>query len=183
MIGILWVVGIGVGVSFISPPPGYAPDLFGYLFGNILTIPSSSLYLIGGATLAILLMIKIFYKEFLAISFDEEYVQVQGRPLILLYTLLLFMITLTIVLTIKFVGIMLIISMVTIPPAIAIQHTHHLKRMMILSSIFGILFTTLGLLMSYWFDVSSSAAIILISAAVYMVTTITKMIRPKKALL
>ena len=110
-IGILWAIGMALGIIFIGLTPGYAPDLFGYLFGNILTVPSSDIALMLVLNLVIITLVFLFYKELLALSFDEEFGTVVGVPTERLYYLLLCLIALTVVVLIRVVGIILVISL------------------------------------------------------------------------
>ncbi len=173
-IGILWAMGMALGVVFIGLAPGYAPDLFGYLFGNILTVSSSDLLLMAGLNVFIIAVVLALYKEFQALSFDEEFGKVAGLPVNFLYLLLLGLIALTIVLLIRVVGIILVIALLTIPATLARQFTHDMKKMMFLAVVFGIALTFFGLWLSYEFDLASGATIILLSGSVMMVTFVVR---------
>ena len=116
-IGILWAMGMALGIIFIGLTPGYAPDLFSYLFGNILTVPFSDLILMLVLDAVIVSMAIALHKEFLALSFDEEFGTVVGVPVEALYLLLLCMIALTVVVLIRVVGSILVIALLTIPAA------------------------------------------------------------------
>jgi len=167
-IGILWAIGMALGIIFIDLTPGYAPDLFGYLFGSILTVPSSDLITMLILDIAIIATVFLLYKEFLALSFDEEFGTAAGVPTEPLYLILLCLIALTVVVLIKVVGIILVIALLTIPAAMARQFTHSLKRMMLFSILFGVVFTTGGLWLSYELDLASGATIILVSGALFL---------------
>jgi len=167
-IGILWSMGMALGVIFIGLAPGYAPDLFSYLFGNILTVPHSDLILMLVLDAIILVTVIALYKEFLALSFDDEFGTVVGLPVERLYLVLLCLIALTVVLLIRVVGIILVIALLTIPAALARQFTHDMKKMMILAILFGAIFTFGGLWLSYEFDLASGATIILFGGTVLL---------------
>ncbi|MBD3263762.1 MAG: iron chelate uptake ABC transporter family permease subunit, partial [Candidatus Omnitrophica bacterium] len=160
-IGIFWAMGMSVGVILIGLSPGYAPDLFSYLFGNILTVPSSDIILMGILDLIIILTVLLFFKEFLAISFDEEFSRICGLKVEAFYFLLLSLIALTVVMLVSVVGIILVIALLTIPASIARQYTDSLKIMMFLAIIIGIFLTVCGLIFSYLLDIASGPAIIL----------------------
>ncbi|MFC1903448.1 metal ABC transporter permease [Chloroflexota bacterium] len=162
-IGILWATGMALGIIFINLSPGYAPDLFSYLFGNILTVPAFDLILMLILDAVIIAIVLLLYKEFLLLSFDEEFSTVVGVPTERLYLLLLCLIALTVVVLIRVVGIILVIALLTIPAALARQCTHNLKKMMLLSILAGIVFTFSGLWLSYLLDLASGATIILVS--------------------
>jgi zinc transport system permease protein len=169
-IGILWAMGMALGIIFIGLAPGYAPDLFSYLFGNILTVPFSDLILMIILDLVIVAIVIALYKEFLALSFDEEFGIVAGMPVLRLYLLLLCMIALTVVVLIRVVGIILVIALLTIPATMARQFTQDIRKMMMLAIIFGAVFTFAGLWLSYEFDLASGATIILFSGTVLLLT-------------
>jgi len=169
-IGILWAMGMALGIIFIGLAPGYAPDLFSYLFGNILTVPTSDLILMLVLDVVIIAVVWLLYKDFLALSFDEEYSRVLGVPTEALYILLLCLIALTVVILIRVVGIILVIALLTIPAAMARQFTYSLKKMMLLAVIIGAVFTFSGLWLSYALDLASGATIILVSAAVFLLS-------------
>ncbi|MFO8011347.1 MAG: metal ABC transporter permease [Dehalococcoidia bacterium] len=169
-IGILWSIGMALGIILIDLSPGYAPDLFSYLFGNILTVPDSDLIVMLVLDALIVIAVLAFYKEFLAVSFDEEYSKIIGMRVQFLYILLLCLIALTVVLLIRVVGIILVIALLTIPATMAKQFTQDLRKMMLLAIIFGAVFTFGGLWLSYEFDVASGATIILLGGTVLLLT-------------
>ena len=169
-IGIFWAVGMALGVVFVGLSPGYAPGLFSYLFGNILTVPTTDLLLMLVLNVIILAVVVLLYKEFLAVSFDEEFGTVVGIPTEGLYLVLLCLVALTVVVLIRVVGIILVIALLTIPAAVARQFTYSLKKMMFLSVLFGIVFAVLGLWLSYVLDLASGATIVLVSAIAFVIT-------------
>ncbi|MCX6002028.1 MAG: metal ABC transporter permease [Chloroflexi bacterium] len=166
--GILWALGMALGVIFIGLSAGYAPDLMSYLFGNILTVPFSDILLMAGLDIIIVALVIAFYKEFLLLSFDEEFGTVVGMPVNALYLLLLCMVALTVVVLIRVVGMILVIAMLTFPAALARQFTHDIKKMMLLAVLFGMLFTFGGLWISYVLNLASGATIILLSGLVLL---------------
>jgi len=169
-IGILWAMGMALGIIFIGLAPGYAPDLFSYLFGNILTVPASDLLLMLILDVIIIILVCLLYKEFLVLSFDEEFSTVSGVPTERLYLLLLCLIALTVVVLIRVVGIILVIALLTIPAALARQFTHSLKKMMMLAILAGAVFTFSGLWLSYVLDLASGATIILVSGTALFIS-------------
>jgi len=169
-IGILWAIGMALGVIFIGLTPGYVPDLFSYLFGNILTVPSNDLLFMLILDAIIIAIVITFYKGFLMLCFDEEFGTAIGAPVEALYLLLLCMIALTIVVLIRVVGIILVIALLTMPAALAKQFTHDLRKMMALSVLFGAIFAFGGLWLSFMLDLASGATIILLSGIVLLAT-------------
>ena len=168
--GILWALGMALGVIFIGLTPGYAPDLMSYLFGNILTVPASDIYLMAALDVIIVALAIAFYKEFLLLSFDEEFGTVVGMPVNGLYLLLLCMVALTVVVLIRVVGMILVIAMLTFPAALARQFTHDMQKMMLLAVVFGMVFTFGGLWLSYVLNLASGATIILLSGLVLLLS-------------
>lgn len=180
VIGIMWAVGMAIGIVFIGLTPGYTPDLFSYLFGSILTVSISDLIMMAVLDAIIIAIVLMLYKEFLAISFDQEFGTALGLPTQRLYLILLCLIALTVVLLIRVVGIILIIALLTIPPATARQHTHNLKNMMLLSIAFGMVAVLGGLWLSYELDLRSGATIILLSAVIFAASTLFTRLRHRK---
>jgi zinc transport system permease protein len=169
-IGILWALGMALGVVFIALTPGYAPDLMSYLFGNILTVPFSDILLMLALDTVIIGIVVALYKEYLILSFDEEYGTAIGMPIEKLYLLLLAMIALTVVVLIRVVGMILVIALLTFPAAMARQFTHNMKTMMFLSVLFGFLFTLGGLWLSYVLKLPSGATIILLGGTILAIS-------------
>ena len=180
-IGILWAVGMALGILFISLTPGYAPDLFSYLFGNILFVPSSDLYLMTGMCLLTVFIMSILYKDIVAVSFDEDFAKIQGRPVTFIYYLMFALVGLSVVVLIKIVGIILVISLLTIPSAISLQYTKRFKSMILLSMIFALIFTVGGLLLSYRFDLQSGSTIILIACMGYVLSLVNRRLMKRGA--
>lgn len=166
-IGILWSLGMALGIIFVYLTPGYAPDLMTYLFGNILTVPRIDLYLMLVLDMVIVGAVYFFYKEFLALCFDEEFTTVQGLPTEKLYLFLLCIIALTIVVLIKVVGIILVIALLTIPASLSRKFTYNLRQMMLISIVFGTIISLTGIGLSYVLDVPSGATIILVLSLIY----------------
>jgi len=169
-IGIIWAVGMSLGLVFIALTPGYVPDLMSYLFGNILTVPTGDLILMLALDVIIIGIVVALYKEYLILSFDEEYGRAIGIRADLLYLLLLVMIALTVVILIRVVGMILVIALLTFPAAIARQFTYNMKKMMILSVILGFIFTMGGLWLSYELNLPSGATIVLLSAVLLAIS-------------
>ena len=167
-IGILWAIGMAIGILFVYLTPGYAPDLMSYLFGDILFVSSQEMTLMLILDIIIGLVVFLLYKELLTISFDEEFSTVAGLPTERLYLILLCLVALTVVVLIRVVGIILVIALLTIPAAMARQFTHSFKKMMLLSVLWGIVFTQCGLWLSYLLDWPSGATIILVAGILFL---------------
>ncbi len=173
-IGILWSVGMALGILFINLSPGYAPDLFSYLFGSILTISNTDLIIMLVLVLTILLIVGLLHREFTAISFDEEFAEVVGVPTKLIYLILLALVALSVVVLIKAVGIILIIALLTIPAAISRQFTYKIPQLMLGSVVLGMVLTMAGLWLSYVFDLASGSTIVLVLAIAFLITFFLK---------
>ncbi|MCK9152469.1 metal ABC transporter permease [Methanobacterium alcaliphilum] len=173
-IGILWSVGMAMGIIFINLSPGYAPDLFSYLFGSILTVPSTDLLIMFFLDIIIILTVFLFHREFNAIAFNEEFAQSVGVRSNLFYMLLLALVALSVVVMIKVVGIILIIALLTIPASISKQFTFNIKKLMLSSCIIGIILTMVGLWLSFIFDFSSGATIVIVLATGFLISYLLK---------
>jgi len=172
LIAAIWATGMAIGIIFISRTPGYTADLMSYLFGNILMVPRSELFFMAGLDLVVILVVLLFYKQFLAIAFDEEYSRLRGIPVDFVYLLLLCMVAVTVVLLIQVVGLILVIALLVLPAAVAAQYVGSVGRIMVLSALLGVVFTTGGLSLSYGPDLPAGATIILLAGGVYMVSTL-----------
>lgn len=170
LIGALWAVGMAVGILFMSQASGYNVDLMSYLFGNILMVTGTDLYLMVGLDLLILGLILLFYKQFQAVCFDEEFARLRGVPVTLFYLLLLGMVALAIVLLIQVVGLILVIALITLPAAVAGHWMRSLQGMMVLSAGVAAVSTSGGLAAAFAPDLPAGATIVLISAAVYLLS-------------
>lgn len=173
-IGIFWAAGMALGIIFISLTPGYAPDLFSYLFGNILTIPVIDLYVMATLAAVVITLTAIFFRELAAVSFDEEFAAVTGIPHNIINTLLLLMVSLSVVVLIRVVGIILVIALLTIPAAICRQFTYKIRTLIISSMVTGIILTLGGLWISYLLDLAAGATIILLLAAIFLLSILAK---------
>jgi len=159
-IAMLWALGMALGIIFIFLTPGYAPNLMSYLFGNILTVSLTDLLLLSGLTVVIATFFLLFYRMILFISFDEEFALTNNTPVRLFNMILICLVALTIVLNIRVVGIILVMSLLTIPQAISNLFTRYFHKMIYLSIIFGFVGSMAGLIFSYLYDIPSGAAII-----------------------
>ena len=170
IIGVMWAIGMALGIILVDLTEGYKADLMSYLFGSILAVPSGDLWIMLALDLVIVVMVALFYKELLAISFDETFAVVQNVPVDAIHILLLCLIALTVVMMMRVVGLIMVIALLTIPAAISGQFVKDMKRMMVLASILGVLFTTTGLWLSYFLNLTSGATIILTSGLAYVVS-------------
>lgn len=171
-ISALWAVGMAVGVLLIARTPGYNVDLMSYLFGNILMIPKSHLNLIFWLDVGIVLLVMLFFKQLLVVSFDEEFARLRQVSVDFFSLLLLCLVALTVVILIQVVGLILVIALLALPAAIAGQFVHSLSRMMLLATVLGAFFTTGGLAVSYQYDLPSGATTVLLTGLAYLASSI-----------
>jgi zinc transport system permease protein len=181
IIGVLWAVGMALGVLLLDVTPGYNVDLMSYLFGSILTVPTSDLWLMLVLNGVIVLTISYLYHDLAALSYDEEFAQVRGVPVKVLYFLLMAMIALSVVMIIQVVGLILIIALLTISPYIVEKFSGSLIGMMFYSVLLNFLFTSTGLWVSYSFNLTSGASIIMVGAVCFFISLILERLRSKRA--
>jgi zinc transport system permease protein len=161
---------MAVGILFIKLTPGYVPDLFSYLFGNILTVSKSDLLVMLVLDLILVLVVMLLFKELLAISFDREFAQTLRVPVNLIYNILLTLVALTVIMLIRVVGVILVMALLTIPAAVSEIFAKRLIHMMLGASFFSLLFTLLGLWLSYLTNLPSGATIVILASAVFFLT-------------
>ncbi len=174
LIGAVWATGMAIGILFIYITPGFAPDLFGYLFGNILLVPHGDLLLMLLLVTVIVIIVGLLFNDLVAVTFDEEYATVINLPVERLVLILLVLIALTVVVLIQVVGIILVIALLTLPAAISRECTSQVKTMMLYAILLGVTFTTTGIFLSAFLNIPSGATIILVSAAAYGGTLVKK---------
>lgn len=172
VIAAMWAVGMAAGVLFLAATPGYKQDLMSYLFGNILLVSRSDLWLIGALDAVILVLVVLFANPLMAICFDEEQARLRGVHTGAMHLLLLVLTALTVVLLVTVVGIVMVIALLTLPVAVAGHFTRRLGRMMLLSALISAAFTTTGLAVSYEPDLPAGATIIILAGAVYLLVMV-----------
>ncbi len=172
IIGVLWAVGMALGVILLDLTPGYNVDLMSYLFGSILSVPDSDLILMAAICVLVFLIVFYYYHDLLAMSYDEEFAQLRGVPVKFLYFLLIGMTALSIVMIIRVVGLILVIALLTIPPFIAEKFSKSLFQMMGISTALCAIFSVTGLWLSYAFNLTSGASIIMVAAVGFFMSFI-----------
>ncbi len=179
IIGVIWAIGMAIGIILLDLTPGYNVDLMSYLFGSLLTVPDSDIWMMLCVGLAIVGIIFYFYNDYLALSYDEEFAQIRGVRVKSLYFLMIVMLAVGIVMIIQVVGLILVIALLTIPPYIAERYSTSLPKMMIISSILSAIFTVTGLWLSYVFDLTSGASIIAVAGIGFLISLGIERFRPK----
>lgn len=180
VIAMLWSLGMATGIIFIYLTPGYAPNLMSYLFGSILTVNLSDIFALGLLSLLVILFFSIFFRQILFISFDEEFAKTQNINTAFINYGLMILISLTIVLNIKVAGIILIISLLTIPQNTANLFTKNFKTIIVLSVLFGFAGSISGLAVSWFLNIPSGATIIFSLTVIYLISRIVRSITTKK---
>jgi zinc transport system permease protein len=177
IIGVLWATGMALGIILLDLTPGYKTDLMSYLFGSILAVPKSHLWLMALLSVVIMGTVAAFYKDFLAMSYDEEFARAMGVPVKALYFVLLGLIALAVVMIIQAVGLILVIALLTIPPYIAERRAGSLGVMMLISIVLSAFFSLSGLWFSYTFNLTSGASIIMVAALFFFLHLIVVRLR------
>lgn len=170
IIGVLWAIGMALGIIFVDLTQGYKVDLMSYLFGSILAVETGELLIILILDIVIIALVSLFYKELLAISFDETFATVENVPVDTMYIVLLCMIALTVVMMMRVVGLIMVIAMLTMPAAISGYFFRDMKKMMVGAIFLGVVFTVVGLFASYAWNLTSGASIILVSGIAYLLS-------------
>lgn len=170
VIAALWSTGMSVGVIFIALTPGYNVELMHYLFGNILWVTRTDIYMLFGLDAIILVLVALFRNQFLTICFDEQQAKIQKVHVKSFYLLLLCLIALSVVLLIQVVGAILVIAMLAIPAAIATGITYRFTTLMALSVLIGWFFTFTGIAASYQLNWPPGATIALVAAVCYLLS-------------
>jgi zinc transport system permease protein len=180
IIGVIWAVGMAIGIILIDLTPGYNVDLMSYLFGSILTVPVSELWAMLAALVAVVGFVGVFYQDLMTLSFDEEFARVRGVPVRALYFSLIGLLAVAIVMVIQVVGLILVIALLTIPPFIVEKYVQSLFKMMVGASVLGAVFTVSGLWLSYAFNLTSGATIILVAGAAFFLTLLVERWRKRR---
>lgn len=172
VIAILWSFGMAVGIIFIFLTPGYSANLMSFLFGNILTVTHLNLVLLLALTLFIIIIFLLMFKTILFVAFDEQYARAAKLPVETINYLMIILVALTIVLNIRVVGIILVISLLTIPQTIANIFTKKFEKIILFAIVIGLFGSFSGLFLSYYFDLPSGAAIIFFLVILFVLAKI-----------
>ncbi len=159
-IGILWALGMAIGIIFIYLTPGYAPNLISYLFGSILTVTYGDIIALGIMSVVLILWFTVFYRVILYISFDEQYARTFTSRVNLFRYVTTSLIALTIVLNIRMAGVVLVLSLLTIPPNIAMLFTRKYSKIVVWSVVAAFAGTVAGYVISYYAGIPVGATII-----------------------
>lgn len=178
-IGIVFAGMFALGIALISTVRGFAVDLVHFLFGNVLAVTSWDLMMIGAFGGGVLLLVGLFYKEFLVISFDPTLGRTQRLPVRLYQNLLLVLMALTVTVSLQTVGVGLMLAMLVTPPAAALLLTRRLPVMMAVSAGIGALSGLIGLYVSFYVGIASGAAIVLVAMGLFLVLLAVSALRSR----
>ena len=168
LIAVMWSLGMAIGIIFIYLTPGYSPNLMSFLFGSIITVTLTDLSLMLALTLVVTLVFIFFYRVILFVSFDEQFARTRGIPVMLVNYMLIILVALTIVLSIRVAGIILVLSLLTIPQNTANLFTSNFGKILTWSVLIGFIGAMIGLMASYYLNIPSGATIIFSLVILYL---------------
>lgn len=166
-IALFWTFGMSVGIICCFLTPGFMTDLSAYLFGNILTVTTADLWLLGSLALAAAVLFAMLLPVIVSIAFDPVFARSQRLPVTAMEYLMMVLTAMTIVASLRMIGVVLAMGLLTIPQMTANLFTYSFRRMALLSILLSLLFCVAGLAVSYWLNVPSGASIIFISILIY----------------
>jgi ABC-type Mn2+/Zn2+ transport system permease subunit len=172
LIGIFFAFTMALGVIFIGFNKHYNADIFGYLFGDILAVTNADVITVIVTSVVVLGAVYIYFKELQFFAFDEEGARVSGIPVDFIYLLLLSLISFTIVVSIKIVGIILAVAFLIIPVSSALLITREFKKLIIISVFISVISTIAGFIFSYIFNLASGATIVVTATLIFAVLTV-----------
>lgn len=174
LIGVMWSIGMAIGIIFISLTPGYKANLMSYLFGSILAVSGTDLRLMALIAFLVLGFVFFTYRSLLAISYDKTFSTVRNIPVNLLYLTMLVLIGLTVVVAMRMVGLILVIALLSIPPAIALNHFKDVRLIMLVSVVLSFVMCFLGLVISFQTNIQAGPVIILLASAIFLISSIVR---------
>lgn len=179
-IAVVWAIGMAIGILFVFLTPGYVPELNTFLFGNVLTISSGDLTAFGLFTAVLLAFYAAFFNKIVACAFDRDFARVIHLPVGLINGVMTVLTAVCIVLTIRLVGVMLLMSMFALPQMCAELFCHRFRSMMWLSAVISLVCCIGGLMLATVVDVPCSALIVITMAAAYIVPAALKPLARRK---
>lgn len=174
LIGVIWALGMALGVILTDLTPGYNGEMTSFLFGSILTVPRELLSLMLVLLTIILITVSVFFKRLLSVSYDPEFARSRGERVLLLYMLLVSLVALTVVMAVQAVGLILVIALLTLPAFIAETYSRSLFSMMIIASVISLVLVVSGLFISYSLNLVTGPVIIILGAICYLVHLLIK---------
>ncbi|HVS16400.1 MAG TPA: metal ABC transporter permease [Thermoanaerobaculia bacterium] len=180
-IGVLWAVGMALGFIFLQRVPGFAPDLLGYLFGDILTVTRGDLAVLAIATAVAVAFVATLQRPLVALAFDEEHARLRGVPVDALSLAHLLLITLTVVLLIQIVGIVLVLALLTLPALIGLPWARSVAGLSIAATVVAVSMSVGGLAVAYRWDLPAGSSVVLLGAAGLAVSSSIRRVRARAA--
>lgn len=171
-IAVIWALGMALGILFIFLTHGYVPELNTFLFGNVLTITTADLWAFAGLTAVLLGFYAAFYPLILTVSFDQDFARTRNLPVSFINVAMTVLVAVTIVLTIRMIGIMLLMSLVSLPQMIAERFTHRYGKLVLLSVAISLAGCLGGLWLAYLISVPASASIVLLLVGFYALASL-----------
>lgn len=181
-IGILWALGMAVGIIFIYLTPGYAPNLMSYLFGSILTVTNGDLIALGIISVVLILFTALFYRTLLYISFDENYARTFTRHVDLFKYVSVGLTGLVIVLNIRIAGVIMIIALLTIPANIIMLFTRKYKQIIILSTVVSFISICTGFAVSWFTNLPTGATIVTVMVLFWLVARAARSLKSSRSI-
>ncbi|MGQ1890181.1 metal ABC transporter permease [Thermophagus sp. OGC60D27] len=179
-IAILWSLGMALGIIFVFLTPGYTPNLMSFLFGSILSVGAIDLWILAGVLLLTTTFFILFFRPIVYTAFDPEFSKTRGLPVRWIRNIMAVLIALAIVLSIRIMGIILVLSLFTIPQNTALLFSNDFKRIIMGSVLWGITGSLIGLLTAYWLNIPGGAAIIFVLTIQFLLLKAWSIIKPSK---
>lgn len=180
VINAIWAIGMSLGIVFIAKTPGYA-DPMSYLFGNILLVSTRDLFMLAALDVVVVFLAWRFYPQIEASAFDEEFARTRGVRTDIVFFVLLAVTAVSVVLLQTFVGIVMVIAMLTLPAGTAGYFSRNLAGMMAAATVFSVAFSLAGLCVSWMLDLPSGAVAVLVAGAGYLAVSSLRMMREKRS--
>jgi len=167
VIGVFFSGSMALGIVLFSMNHGYQQDLFGYLFGNVLALSNTELYLLATAGTLVVATIAVAFRELLFIAFDEEVARAYGRPVDVLNSVLMVLIAVTVIIGVRLVGVLLIEALLVVPAATAALWAGNFRSQILLSALLGAACGVVGLASAYWLDIAAGGSIVLAAVILF----------------
>ncbi len=181
LIGALWALGMSIGILLLKLTPGYQTELMSYLFGNLVYVSPGSVKLLLALDGVIVVCVLLFHKRLLAVILDEQQAELQGVHVLATEMLLLALVALTVISLTQVVGLILVISLLSLPAATAGHHVTRLAAMMGLATVLCALTTTLPRIAVYGTTISPEPAIVMAAVVVYLLSLLARSLRQRRA--
>ncbi|MGE3063670.1 MAG: metal ABC transporter permease [bacterium] len=174
LLSIIWAFGMSLGIILMNFKKGYTGEVLGYLFGSILAVTLSDIFLMASIALLTAILFFIFFREFVLLSFDEEFALLKGINTKLLDLLFYSLTALAVVSLIKAAGVLVVIAFISVPPLIARRFTDNIKLIILISFILNILFSTAGIILSFYLDFPTGPSMVMTSLIIFFAVSLIK---------